>query len=79
MTHILVRKTSPELDEYLRQVWFEDYGPAKKINWDQDDRYGEIIPSGWVRPVPEPSTYGTIFSVLGAGLVVWRKRKHAVS
>jgi len=74
-THILVRKTSPGLDEHLRRVWFEEYGPAKKINWAEDDRYWEIVPGGWVDKAPEPSTYGAILAALGTGLVVWRKRR----
>jgi len=80
-THILVRKTSPGLDDYLRQVWFEDYGSAKKINWAEDDRYWEIVPGGFTPwgedcpECPEPSTYGAILVAMGAGLVVWRKRR----
>jgi len=77
-THILVRKTSPGLDDYLRQIWFEDYGPAKKIEWAEDNRYWEIVPGfrGWADPAPEPSTYGAILGAVGLGLVLWRRRKH---
>jgi len=79
-THILVRKTSPGLDGYLSQIWFENYGPAKKINWAEDDRYWEIVPVGWVSTVPEPSTYGAILGAVGIGLVLRRKRRtHAVA
>jgi len=78
-THILVRKTSPGLDGYLRQIWFEDYGPAKKINWAEDDRYWEIVPAGWVSAVPEPSTYRAILGAVGIGLAVRRRWKNTTS
>jgi|GEM_PF-1061669 len=45
-THILVSKSSPLLDDYLSQIWFEDYGDAVKIDWKEDTRYWEIVP-GW--------------------------------
>jgi len=86
-THILVRKTSPGLDEHLTRVWFQDYGPAKKIDWVEDNRYWEIVPGAWNgwdsgstcppdNPnCPEPSTYGAILGAVGIGLVVWRRRR----
>ncbi|KXU36883.1 hypothetical protein AXK12_02720 [Cephaloticoccus capnophilus] len=74
-THILVSKTSPGLDDYLHQIWFEDYGPAKKTEWAEDNRYWEIVPGDFVRPLPEPSTYGAILAAAGIGLVAWRKRR----
>jgi len=54
--------------DFLSRIKFEGYtDPAVWVYWSNE--YWEI------RPMPEPSTYGAIFGVIGLGLWGWKKRK----
>jgi len=54
--------------DFLSRIKFEGYtDPAVWVYWSND--YWEI------RPMPEPSTYGAIFGIVGLGLWSWKKRK----
>jgi len=68
VTFILVKKTSPLLMASLPYINFEGHAPGAALRDYSDASYWEIV------PFPEPSTYGTIFGVMGLGLWAWRRR-----
>jgi len=56
--------------DFLARINFEGYdAPAQWLYW--SDEYWEI------KPMPEPSTYGAIFGVMGIGLWGWKRRRRA--
>jgi len=68
---LLVRYTQANIAridaDFLARINFEGYdAPAQWLYW--SDEYWEI------KPMPEPSTYGAIFGMLGIGLVAYRRR-----
>jgi len=68
---ILVKKTSENLDDALRKIWFQGYDPNAVHLEEYNEEYWAI--SG----APEPSTYGAIFASGVLGLVSLRKRRRA--
>jgi len=66
--YLLVRKTSANLSSALTYINFDGWANGAEIR-DYDTDYWEIIPR-----LPEPSTYGAIFGVMGLGLWAWRRR-----
>jgi len=67
--YLLVRRSGNEslIPPILSQIWFDGYGPARWIPYDND--FWQITPA------PEPATYGAILGAVGVGLFAWRKRK----
>jgi len=67
--YLLVRRSGNEslIPPILSQIWFDGYGPARWIPYDND--FWQITPA------PEPATYGAILGAVGGGLFAWRKRK----
>jgi len=71
---LLVRYTPSNIArinaDFLARIKFEGYtDPAVWVPWS-----GDL----WeIRPMPEPSTYGAIFGIVGLGLWGWKKRKRA--
>jgi len=68
---LLVRRSQANINridsDFLSRIYFEDHGGpgAEWVYW--NDLYWQI------RPLPEPSTYGAIFGIVGLGLITWRK------
>jgi len=71
--YLLARRSGNEslIPPILNQIWFDGYGPARWIPYDND--YWQIVPA------PEPATYGAILGGLGLGIFAWRKRKRRSS
>jgi len=71
VSYILVKKTSPLLMASLPYINFEGYEPGAGYRDYSDASYWEIIP---LSMMPEPTTYGAIFGVMGLGLWAWRRQ-----
>ncbi|WP_156469225.1 PEP-CTERM sorting domain-containing protein, partial [Cephaloticoccus primus] len=72
--HLLVRKGSQGLADALGKIHFDNEGPAGVREYNKD--YWEIgAGHGFGQlPVPEPATYGAVFSLGVLGFVAWRRR-----
>jgi len=71
---LLVRRSAANINridaDFLARINFEGYdAPAQWVYW--SDEYWEI------KPMPEPSTYGTILGAVGLGLFICAKRRTA--
>ncbi|KXU38096.1 hypothetical protein AXK11_01265 [Cephaloticoccus primus] len=67
---LFVRKDSWFLDDILENIEFEGTHLPKGSLRSYDNTYWEIIPG-----LPEPATYGEIFSAIGLGLWYWGKKQ----
>jgi len=56
----------------LSRIWFEGWDPGAKLR-NYNTSHWEIVPFA----APEPAIYSAILSVVGIGLVVWRRRTMA--
>jgi len=66
--YFLVRKNSPHLKDAFKKLMIEGWGKNQVYLKDYDKDYWSI------EAAPEPSTYGTIFGVIGLGIFTWRRR-----
>jgi len=66
---LLVKKTSANLSDALKQMVFADYDPNNIHLEDFDSEYWSISAT------PEPATYGALLGTIALGLWTWRKRR----
>jgi len=67
---ILVKKTSNNIEDALSKIRFDNYLHRKAILVDFDKDYWALD----THPIPEPTTYGAVFGMLGLGIFIYRKR-----
>jgi len=68
-----VKKTSSGLREALTNTCFEGKSESVGVR-DYNSDYWEIGVGNGFRPLPEPVTYGAVFSLGVLGFVAWRRR-----
>jgi len=74
-SYFLVHRNSPNLQALLERINFQGYGLGAATR-DYSATYWEIVP---LSMMPEPTTYGAIFGVMGLGLWAWRRRVRKAS
>jgi len=72
MHHILVKRSSWNVEDALSRMKFEGFGGGAALRWSSESGYWEVYGK-----LPEPATYGAALGALGLGLVLWRKKKCA--
>jgi len=76
---LLVQKTSANLKDALEKTRFEGQNWKQVGVRDYSREYWEIGVGDGFSKLPEPTTYGAIFSAGGLGLVIWQKRRRRVN